>query len=180
MSMRTAVIAISPLLACVPALMPTPPGFAVCRHVDGSIEATVDRVRPSLSGLRFDGSGISLGDLEGAVAVRAYKRPGANALRLRLLITTEAGVVEVSGSATVDPAPAAPDVREIHGTWKVTGQTGPARRASGAMTGTGLADTRARSATIEYTGRICEESAAVDTNARVARRVVRKWLSVAV
>ncbi|HUF51156.1 MAG TPA: hypothetical protein VMN60_10000 [Longimicrobiales bacterium] len=180
MSMRTAVIALSPLLTGIPALTLPPANFVNCRDVHGSIEASVERVRPSISGLRFDGAGTSRGDLEGAVSVRAFKRIGASDLRLRLLITTDAGIVEVSGSATTEQEAGAPDVRTIHGTWRVAGQTGSARGAAGAVTGAGSADTRARSARIEYAGRICEENVAVDTNPRIARRSIRKWLAVAV
>jgi hypothetical protein len=180
MSMRTALIAVSPLLACIPPLVPPAhPSLVRCHDVVGSMEARVDRVRPSFSGLRFDGTGASRGGLEGVVAIRAYKRPGAQDLRLRVLITTEAGVVEVSGNASAVPAPAAPDMRALHGTWKIAGQSGAALASTGAMTGTGVVDTRARSAAIEYSGRICEENAAGDTNPRVARRAVGKWVAVA-
>lgn len=178
MSLRT-LIAAAPLLVVVsPLSAPIPAGSRACRDVRGTIEANVDRVRPALGGLRFDGAGTSHGDLEGAVAVRAIKRAFAKDLRLRLVITTSAGVVEVSGKATAQSSETAPDIRTIRGTWEVAGQTGEVRGEAGSVTGTGTADTRARSGRIEYSGRICAEIQEVDANPRVARQAVGKRLVI--
>lgn len=173
-------VAAAPMVAFIPpASAPVSSGSPACRDVRGTIEASVDRIRPAMTGLRFEGAGMSRGDLEGAVAVRAIKRPAAKSLVLHLVITTSSGVVAVKGKATAEASETDPHLRAIRGTWTVMGQTGGVRGDAGTLSGTGMADTRARSATIEYAGRICAEMPAVDANPRVARREVGKRLAPA-